>query len=865
MILAPLKTYNLSGIWSVSTGDGKTYNMRLPGTLDENNIGYPDTLAPLEERIQTPEPETDPLDRLLTDDEEEISFEAEQPETEDYTVLTRLTRKYTYEGAVRISRMTAFHETPGKRLFLETERARVLSLFIDGEEVEPYIGPTLSTVQVFEVTGLLDGNHMITLVSDNRYPGLPREEILASNAASDDSQTNWNGLLGYVRLREEESVFIERVLVRTEKNAASVYVEISAPARTEEEPEIEAQLRFSSPVLTHDYEQAIKIQKEYTGFLFEGLELNEFSLRWDEEDGHLYAFSAFLNGQEKTTFFGIREFTAGKLGKFLLNRRILFLRGETNRAVCPETSHVPMDRNSWKKFFEKYRACGLNLVRFESYCPPEEAFTAADEMGLLLMPELSIGCGVTAFETEEAQDYYKLELSQILRSYGNHPSFVMLSLGHELQLSEAGQAYAEKLLQFAVALDHTRVYLLNDQVYMPETGGKAPELKCRTLTREILPDFREIDLYSGFLEPNHLVRMRDLAAEKGLTANWNRYVEASGEAALIRLKDQIEADILKEDCAGLLFTGLQDFPGKGGIFTGTLNSHMQFKPFGFADPKRLNACLGSVVLLAETERRSYEYGETVQARISVANFSKEAVENAVFWSFTGGEFAVRDALRGERCPAGTVTMLGSIRIELAGDELNTEKPERFTLSLRMGKVENSCSFYAFPAVLPICPTDVLETDALTDSALEYLSQGGTVFFTPPSEETYFTASVPMEETRGQYADLKHPLFEGLPLREYADEFWEHLDSGCSVILPRRTRALIYEMDDPIENRLLARLTEFRCGGGNVLLSTLGLKEKIEYPEVRAFLSAVYTYLDSYDFSPSQEIKPEDLKQIVISR
>ena len=50
-------------------------------------------------------------------------------------------------------------------------------------------------------------------MSDNSYQGLPHDDILYSSAATDETQTNWNGVLGYLRMRVEEPVFIERVSV----------------------------------------------------------------------------------------------------------------------------------------------------------------------------------------------------------------------------------------------------------------------------------------------------------------------------------------------------------------------------------------------------------------------------------------------------------------------------------------------------------------------------------------------------------------------------------------------------------------------------------------------------------------------------
>lgn len=43
---------------------------------------------------------------------------------------------------------------------------------------------------------------------------------------------------------------------------------------------------------------------------------------------------------------------------------------------------------SWLRIFHTVKEYGLNHVRFHSWCPPEAAFYAADEIGLYLQVEL---------------------------------------------------------------------------------------------------------------------------------------------------------------------------------------------------------------------------------------------------------------------------------------------------------------------------------------------------------------------------------------------------------------------------------------------------------------------------------------------
>ena len=79
--------FPLSGV-SQAVIDGTVHKLRLPGTLDENNIG--------EETVRE---ETEAAAGIFS--------------------KNRYFRKYHYEGPVRISRLLTFIEEPGKRYFLE--------------------------------------------------------------------------------------------------------------------------------------------------------------------------------------------------------------------------------------------------------------------------------------------------------------------------------------------------------------------------------------------------------------------------------------------------------------------------------------------------------------------------------------------------------------------------------------------------------------------------------------------------------------------------------------------------------------------------------------------------------------------------
>ena len=116
--------------WEAQLADGSVYPMQVPGSLDESRIGGKDMGA------NQWHPDAD-LGNA------ENSFDPDAP------IATRYTRKHTYEGEAKISRMISYIPEEEKRVFLEVERARCLKLEIDGKEISDYVEPSISTPHIF--------------------------------------------------------------------------------------------------------------------------------------------------------------------------------------------------------------------------------------------------------------------------------------------------------------------------------------------------------------------------------------------------------------------------------------------------------------------------------------------------------------------------------------------------------------------------------------------------------------------------------------------------------------------------------------------------------------------------------------------
>ena len=919
--------FSLAGEWLATLRDGSTYVMQLPGTLDENRIGGPDD-----------NPNKWHPDAGLGNDDMLLEGGS--------AIATRLTRKYTYEGPVRLCKRIHYTPTRGKRVFLEAERGRCLKLFIDDEEIAHFRPATISTPHVFEVTGKLTGDSTVTLVSDNSYPGLPHDAILASSAATDETQTNWNGILGEVLLREEEPVFIENLRVYPGEDFLTVLVELNA------DREAVVQLSLESDVFPHALDtegeegtplmRRIPVSKGRSTVTFGKIRCREDCVKWDEYEGNLHELKAqiVLEGardnvqtQDSVTVrFGMRTFSDNGSGRLALNRRVIFLRSEANCAVFPEEGHSPMTVDAWKCILEKYKSYGVNCMRFHSHCPPEAAFTAADELGMLMQPELSHWNPKDALEDDAAYRYYMTEMSEIILQLANHPSFVMLTLGNELAASQEGRRRMEELVRTAQKLDSTRMYAIGSNTWYGAEGcdevsdfyttqkyydaplrgafaaeseipGKKGRIGGHINNRypgsetdyeagmarireayakpvfsfevgqfEVLPDFDELDSFRGVTIPANYERIRSRVRERGLEEVWKRYVEATGEIALLCYREEVEAVLRTETMSGISLLGLQDFPGQGTALVGMMNSHLDSKPYAFAQPQRFQRFFREALPLAKLPRYTYENTEELSARLFFANYGKETVAGTL-------EYVLREvendaALASGRlesvvCPAGGLTQLGEIRIPLARIQSNSA----LQLELTLAEYRNEYPVWVYLKVQPKCPMGVYETQTLDEKAIRILQEGGKVFFCPRAEKKSLPNSIgtqfstdfwsvgtfaAQEGGMGQLIDDSHPLFDSFPTKMYPEWQWWPMAGTRAFVLPGKKKTIVTEMDSYAFLRPMAKLLECRFGPGKLMLSSMGLQDLQEYPEARALLDAIYRYMDSDAFAPEEELTPEEL-------
>ena len=124
--------------------------------------------------------------------------------------VNRLTRAVRYEGVAWYQREVAIPESwAGKRIELFLERCHwESSVWVDGKPSG--MRNSLSAPHRFEFPNLSPGKHTITIAIDNRYK-IPIGTW--GFAITDDTQGNWNGIIGRIELKATDQLWIRQVQV----------------------------------------------------------------------------------------------------------------------------------------------------------------------------------------------------------------------------------------------------------------------------------------------------------------------------------------------------------------------------------------------------------------------------------------------------------------------------------------------------------------------------------------------------------------------------------------------------------------------------------------------------------------------------
>lgn len=335
----------------------------------------------------------------------------ENPARETYF----LTDARKFEGYAWFTRTFEAGDWQDMAVLLRLERTRKTTLWLDGQEIASRC--SLCAPHLYYLPGLAKGTHTLVIRVDNTdYP------TRGGHLTSQDTQSNWNGVTGEISLTVGKAI-VTGIQVFPDIAAGTIRIRAYVEGQHS---------GFASVGLPGQMEHLVPIH----GHHLEGtLPLTGSEALWDEFAPNLHTLTIDVDGDVYETTFGLRKFE-GRGRKLLCNGREVFLRGKHDGLIFPLTGYAPTDVDSWRKVMQTAKDYGVNHYRFHTCCPPDAAFTAADELGVVMSPELPFWGTIhepgEADYDEAEQQFLFGEGLRMLGEFGHHPSFVFMSMGNEL-------------------------------------------------------------------------------------------------------------------------------------------------------------------------------------------------------------------------------------------------------------------------------------------------------------------------------------------------------------------------------------------------------------------------------------------------
>jgi beta-galactosidase len=795
----------------------------------------------------------------------------------------------------------------GKRVVLRLERPHwETRVWLDDQQIGAQ--NSLSAPHVYELgTDLKPGKHRLTIRVDNQ---MIVDVGSWAHSVTDNTQGNWNGIVGRIELEATNPVWIEDVQVYPDLARKSAQLKVRIGNATG---------RPGPGVLTIGAQKWAVNWDDQGGAVEIDVPQDKKAQTWDEFHPALTAVTMQLKEagphpadiDRRTITFGWREI--GVRGKeFVLNGRPVFFRGALECCVFPLTGYPPTEVEPWKRLMETCRAYGLNHVRFHSYCPPEAAFEAADELGIYLSvevaawPKLGDGKPIDKWLYEEA--------GRILKAYGNHPSFVLMPCGNEpsganqagwlgewvnhwkqtdprrLYTSASGwPAIPENQYHVSSAPRGPKGWLGKDYRFAIESGRDRRDtvstIDVPVIVHEMgqwcsYPNLNDVSKYSGPLKAKNFEIFRDSLAAHGLSSGLPDFVRASGELQVACYKEEIEAALRTPGLGGFQLLGLTDFPGQGTAPVGVLDAFWDSK--GYIKPEQFRQFCGPVVPVVRLFKRVWRTDETLSADVEVANFGQGGLSNVVAQCILvdgDGNPVQRGELPAKTIPIGQGTLLGRAMINLS--VVAAPKAYKLVVRLKGTEIENSWNVWVYPVSKPLRePADIFVVSNLDERVFSLLKVGHRVLWLPTTLperhpvltfepifwNRYMFNSQP-SQTLGLLCDAKNPALAKFPTESCADWQWEQVVSGARAMvldqLPKTLRPTVQPIDDWNTNRRLGLIFECRVGRGKLLACSADLVNDLENrPAAQRLRQSLLSYMASGDFEPSVQVKPVELMGLV---
>jgi hypothetical protein len=812
----------------------------------------------------------------------------------------------------------------GIELFIERSHWET-TVWVDNKPIG--MENSLGTPHVFDLTETLTpGTHQLTIRIDNRVKEI--EVGQNSHSVSDHTQSNWNGMVGQLLLTTRPVIFIQEVQVYPDLQTKQVTAKLTIrrPAGKPEKASIE--LIATSTSLQAEKLTPLRKEVTLTGdsiTLQIVYPMGAAPLLWDEFKPNLYSLHVRLTtgkgvAEEKKISFGMREF-ATKGTQFTMNGRPAFLRGTLECAIFPKTGYPPTDVASWTRIFEVCKSYGLNHMRFHSWCPPEAAFEAADQAGFYLQLESSSWAnqGVTIGDGSPLDRYIYAESERMVKSYGNHPSFCMLTYGNE----PAGKnhvTYLTNYVKYWQEKDPRRLYttaagwpvipesdynstpdpriqawgaglksLINSQPPRSNYDWSDTIAKWQrpTVSHEIgqwcvYPDFKEIAKYDGVLKAKNFEIFQERLRDHGMASLADSFLLASGKLQALCYKADIEAALRTPGFGGFQLLDLHDFPGQGTALVGVLNPFWEDK--GYITGKEYSRFCNTTVPLARLPKMVYLNNEELRVPVEVAHFGEtEMKEVTPTWTLSdaSGKTVFNGQLARTNIALGNAIKLGEIRQSLS----SINQPGKLVLTMGIGNYQNTWDIFVYPSSLPTSKDDILVTQQLDDKALQALRRGGNVLLTlkkgsiKPDKggdvkigfssifwnTAWTNGQAPT--TLGILCNPNHPALQAFPTEYHSNwQWWDAMSHSNAIRLDAIApdlKPIVRVIDDWVTAQPLGLLFECRVGKGRLLVSGIDLLENQDKrPEARQLLHSLRRYMASNAFQPVIQAEAEKIKGLM---
>ena len=828
------QSLSLAGEWKVTLGDAKEVKRAmLPGTIDTNHLGF----AP-----------------------------------SDTTETTHLTRLYAYKGKATYSRTIEIPRQWKKgavELFLE--RTKPTWVYLDGKLVDScnYI----STPQRYILPRLKSGKHQLDIVVDNSR-GVPEQVYGSSHAYTEDTQTNWNGIIGEIKLGVRSG---ELGVLRG---------------------------RAVSPMDMEKYQGRLTPNSR--------LQTPNFEIR----GAHFYAdgHPVFLRGKHDAAVWpltGHVDMTVEGWMKYLSTCKEYGINHVRFHSWCPpEAAFVAADKLGiylqpelpfWGSFDDKDEVLmkflhqeGENILREYGHHPSFRMMALGNELwgSIDKMKEF-----VDDFRKIAPDKYYTFGSNYYLGYQGVKEGmdyFTTCRIGGE----EWGKynTHTRGSFSFADAYDGGMINHFHPNTTMnfdeacdkwaspqpwQKKDGKAgiPIISHETGQFQTYPDYREIKKYTGVLYPYNFEMFRRRLAAAGMLSQADDFHKASGLWSVKLYKADIEMDLRTKNMAGFQLLDIQDYPGQGSAFVGILDAFMESK--GITTPEEWRQWCSPIVPLIETDKLCYEAGETFKGKVLIANYGATSLRGKkMTWRISSDEPSFNEDEGKINIFTYNEGLLDAGELNL---ELHADKPAKVNLTLSIDGTDarNSYELWVYPRKTVDKKNVVIAKD-LTPDVVASLEKGAKVLWMPDSlpytvgglfQTDYWNyrmfkticennKKAVSPGTLGILTRPEHPIFKGFPTEMHTNWQWfpvireSHplvLDNFAKDYLP-----IVQVIDNIERNHKLGLVMEWKVGAGKLLVCMSDLEKASQYPEGRAFYQSVLSYMRSSDFNPQSEITIPDL-------